>query len=108
MIRRSHTSKDTPARRRSAEGGKVCRACGASFAPRNRLHKFCTRAACFAARRADYLQKYMEGWRQKHPDYWQTEKQRSYLATWRKTHPDYFKKWREKQKRLKKRNRVGK
>lgn len=88
---------------RPADGSKICRTCGGTFIPRNRLHKYCTRSACFAQRRAEYLKRYMETWRRKHPDYWQTERQRQYLSAWRKSHPNYFKKWRAKQKRARRR-----
>ncbi|MBI3098765.1 MAG: hypothetical protein HYY93_11075 [Planctomycetes bacterium] len=105
MARDPRKGKSVSAPRgRLPEGAKACRGCGGAFTPRNRLQKFCTRTACFSERRAEYLKRYMDVWRRRHPDYWKTERQRQYLSSWRKTHPNYFKKWREKQKRLRRKH----
>jgi len=37
------------------------------------------------------MREYMKRWKEDHPDYWKSERQREYLKKWRESHPDYFK-----------------
>ncbi|NUN51146.1 MAG: hypothetical protein HUU15_20265 [Candidatus Brocadiae bacterium] len=78
---------------------KRCPACGKEFKARNRVHQYCSRETCRAARRAGYMKKYMAGWKRKHPNYWKTDRQREYMKDWRESHPEYFRVWRERQRR---------
>lgn len=83
----------------AGKGSRRCNACGKDFRPRNRVHVYCSRETCRAARRAGYMKNYMNGWKRKHPNYWKTERQREYMKDWRESHPEYFRSWRTKQKR---------
>ena len=82
-----------------AKGQRRCPACGKGFRARNRVHVFCSRETCKAARRSGYMKRYMSGWKKKHPNYWKTERQREYMKQWRAAHPEYFKGWRDRAKR---------
>jgi hypothetical protein len=39
------------------------------------------------------MREYMKRWREEHPDYWRSERQKEYLRRWREKHPDYFRRY---------------
>lgn len=78
---------------------RKCKHCKRPFEARNRVQMYCLRDRCKRERHLRYMQRYMPRWKEKHPDYWKSEKQRDYLKKWRAAHPEYFRQWREKEKR---------